>query len=90
MKPALEVFFEDYGKKKGVELLNHFFKEVEDDSKKKTYAAIVKLSKSDKFELNSHRYLRGVKLFGKSHNYFPLKLSRSSIHKNYFKDEKHG
>ena len=49
MKPALDEFFENYGKKKGVELLNLFFKEVEDDGKKKTYAAIMKLSKSDKF-----------------------------------------
>ena len=86
MKPALDEFFENYGKKKGVELLNLFFKEVEDDGKKKTYAAIMKLSKSDKFELNSPRYLRGVKLFGKSHNYYPTKVSRSAIHKNYFKD----
>ena len=33
MKPALDEFFENYGKKKGVELLNLFFKEVEDDIK---------------------------------------------------------
>ena len=35
MKPALDEFFENYGKKKGVELLNLFFKEVEDDGNRK-------------------------------------------------------
>ena len=87
MKPALQQFFDDYGKKKGVELLNLFFKDMEDESKKRTYAAIIKLSEVDKFQLNSERYLRGVKLFGKSHNYFPIKNSRSGIYKNYYKNE---
>ena len=34
MKPALDTFFEEYGKKKGVELLNSYFKNMEDDNKK--------------------------------------------------------
>ena len=55
MKPALQQFFDDYGKKKGVELLNLFFKDMEDESKKRTYAAIIKLSEGDKFQLNSER-----------------------------------
>ena len=40
MKPALDEFFENYGKKKGVELLNLFFKEVEDEQYIKTILRI--------------------------------------------------
>jgi hypothetical protein len=88
MKPALQQFFDDYGKKKGVDLLNLFFKEMEDEDKKRTYASIIKLSNGDKFQLNSERYLRAIKLFGKSHNYFPIKNSRSGIYKNYIERKK--
>jgi hypothetical protein len=61
---------------------------MEDEDKKRTYVSIIKLSNEDKFQLNSERYLRGVKLFGKSHNYFPIKNSRSGIYKNYKESEK--
>ena len=49
MKPALDTFFEEYGKKKGVELLNLYFKNMEDDNKKRTYASIIKLSNENLF-----------------------------------------
>ena len=87
MKPALDTFFEEYGKKKGVELLNSYFKNMEDDNKKRTYASIIKLSNESKFELRSPRYLRGVKLWGKSEGFFPLKNPNSGIHKNYIEKE---
>ena len=53
-----------------------------------SYAKIIKLSKGERPEFNSERYLRTVKLFGKSKGFFPMKASRSAIYKNYFmKDE---
>ncbi len=88
MKPALEKYFEDYGKKQGVALLNFHFKEMEGIDKKVSYKMILKLSETTRPELKNERYLRGVRIFGKSHNYFPLKVSRSSIYKNYFEGKK--
>lgn len=89
MKPALEQYFEDYGKRLGVALLNAHFDSMENlNLKNKTYASIIKMSKEEKPELNSERYLRTVKLFGKSLNIFPLKISRSGYNKNYITGEK--
>ena len=88
MKPALQKYFEDYGKKQGVALLNFHFKEMEGIDKKVSYNMIIKLSETTRPELKNERYLKGVMTFGKSHNYFPLKVSRSSIYKNYFEGKK--
>ena len=51
------------------------------------YAKIVKLSKGERPEFNSERYLRTVKLFGKANGFFPVKSSSSSMHKNYIREE---
>jgi|TARA_R100000687_G_C6404597_1_gene143524 hypothetical protein len=88
MKPALTKFFEDYGKKKGAELFTEHLNEMEGIEGNFSYAKIIKLSKGERPEFNSERYLRTVKLFGKSKGFFPMKASRSAIYKNYFmKDE---
>ena len=88
MKPALTKFFEDYGKKKGTELFTEHLNEMEGIEGNFSYAKIIKLSKGERPEFNSERYLRTVKLFGKSKGFFPMKASRSAIYKNYFmKDE---
>ena len=88
MKPALTKFFEDYGKKKGAELFTEHLNEMEGIEGNFSYAKIIKLSKGERSEFNSERYLRTVKLFGKSKGFFPMKTSRSGIYKNYFmKDE---
>ena len=88
MKPALTKFFEDYGKKKGAELFTEHLNEMEGIEGNFSYAKIIKLSKGERPEFNSERYLKTVKLFGKSKGFFPMKASRSAIYKNYFmKDE---
>ena len=88
MKPALTKFFEDYGKKKGAELFTEHLNEMEGIEGNFSYAKIIKLSKGERPEFNLERYLRTVKLFGKSKGFFPMKASRSAIYKNYFmKDE---
>ena len=88
MKPALIQFFEDYGKKKGSEIFTKHLNEMEGIEGNFSYAKIIKLSKGERPEFNSERYLRTVKLFGKSKGFFPMKASRSAIYKNYFmKDE---
>ena len=88
MKPALIQFFEDYGKQKGTELFEEYLNEMEGIEGIFSYAKIIKLSKGERPEFNSERYLRTVKLFGKSKGFFPMKTSRSGIYKNYFmKDE---
>ena len=87
MKPALIQFFEDYGKKKGSEIFTKHLNEMEGIEGNFSYAKIVKLSKGERPEFNSERYLRTVKLFGKSNGYFPLKSGSSAIHKNYFEKE---
>ena len=89
MKPALIQFFEDYGKKKGSEIFTKHLNEMEGIEGNFNYAKIVKLSKGERPEFNSERYLRTVKLFGKSNGFFPIKTSGSSIHKNFdFKETK--
>ena len=88
MKPALIQFFEDYGRKKGIALFKKHLSEMEGIEGGLTYGKIMKLSKEERPEFNSERYLRTVKLFGKSKGFFPMKASRSAIYKNYFmKDE---
>ena len=88
MKPALTKFFEDYGKKKGAELFTEHLNEMEGITGNLTYKKIIKLSKDERPEFNSERYLRTVKLFGKSNGFFPIKTSGSSIHKNYILEKK--
>ena len=88
MKPALIQFFEDYGKQKGTELFEKYLNEMEGIEGIFNYAKIIKLSKGERPEFNSERYLRTVKLFGKSNGFFPIKTSGSSIHKNYILEKK--
>ena len=89
MKPALIQFFEDYGRKKGIALFKKHLSEMEGIEGGLTYGKIMKLSKEERPEFNSERYLRTVKLFGKSNGFFPIKTSGSSIHKNFdFKETK--
>ena len=87
MKPALTKFFEDYGKKKGAELFTEHLNEMEGIEGSFSYAKIIKLSKGERPEFNSERYLRTVKLFGKANGFFPVKSSGSAMHKNYIREE---
>ena len=87
MKPALTKFFEDYGKKKGAELFTEHLNEMEGIEGNFSYAKIIKLSKGERSEFNSERYLRTVKLFGKANGFFPVKSSGSAMHKNYIREE---
>ena len=87
MKPALIQFFEDYGKQKGTELFEKSLNEMEGIEGIFNYAKIIKLSKGERPEFNSERYLRTVKLFGKANGFFPVKSSGSAMHKNYIREE---
>ena len=87
MKPALVQFFEDYGKKKGSEIFTKHLNEMEGIEGNFSYAKIIKLSKDERPEFNSERYLRTVKLFGKANGFFPVKSSGSAMHKNYIREE---
>ena len=88
MKPALIQFFEDYGKQKGTELFEKYLNEMEGIEGIFNYAKIIKLSKGERPEFNSERYLRTVKLFGKSKGFLPIKGVRSSMQKNYILEKK--
>ena len=88
MTPALIQFFKDYGRKKGTELFKKHLSEMEGIEGGLTYGKIMKLSKEERPEVNSERYLRTVKLFGKSNGFFPLKGGASALFKNYFEKEK--
>ena len=87
MKPALVQFFEDYGRKKGTALFKKHLSEMEGIEGGLTYGKIMKLSKEERPEFNSERYLRTVKLFGRANGFFPVKSSSSSMHKNYIREE---
>jgi hypothetical protein len=87
MTPALIQFFKDYGRKKGSELFKKHLSEMEGIEGSFSYAKIMKLSKGERPEFNSERYLRTVKLFGKANGFFPVKSSGSAMHKNYIRGE---
>jgi hypothetical protein len=72
MTPALIQFFKDYGRKKGTELFKKHLSEMEGIEGGLTYGKIMKLSKEERPEFNSERYLRTVKLFGKSNGFLSL------------------
>jgi len=60
MKPALIQFFEDYGRKKGTALFKKHLSEMEGIEGGLTYGKIMKLSKEERPEFNSERYLNNV------------------------------